>query len=147
MLCEICKEREATARYVKVVGTDNVLDLHICKHCADKLLKSDAPDIDNSKNKRKEKGVRFNLSDSKFCPSCGRTLRDFVENDYLGCGDCFDSFRAYLGAISKLFQSDEEAEQSLTELKESLKKAVTEERFEEAALIRDKIKRLLSKKN
>jgi len=146
MQCQICKQREATAHYVQVVDSENVLDLFICQGCAEKLMKSKnhgriREDVSSISSFIPD---RFRKEESLFCPSCGKTLSAFIAKDYRGCSECFSSFMPHLGRIKKLFSNTQKLS-SLKDLKESMKLAVLEDRFEDAATIRDQIKSLLSK--
>lgn len=103
------------------------------------------------------------------CNECGFTFDDIVNTGRLGCGNCYDVFGDRLDPIIKKIQgnnrhvgrlgkimdnhilNDENYDSSknvdtkkskLELLKEDLKKAVQEERYEDAAKIRDEIAKL-----
>ena len=106
------------------------------------------------------------------CNSCGYTFDDIANTGRLGCKDCYDVFEDRLDPIIKRIQGTnhhvgrigkivdnkidskinsnhvnetkkEKKEMSkLEELQEKLKEAIKEERYEEAAKIRDEIKKL-----
>jgi len=106
------------------------------------------------------------------CKECGYTFDDIVNTGKLGCGNCYDVFQDRLDPIIKKIQgnnrhigrigkiSDNKLEQNnqktkeaednkkddkmtkLESLKEDLKQAVKDERYEDAAKIRDEIKKL-----
>ncbi len=102
------------------------------------------------------------------CNQCGYTFDDIISTGKLGCGNCYDVFEEKLDNIIKKIQgsnrhvgrigkitenkiektSTTENEKSnsnkskIEELKENLKLAVKEERYEDAAKIRDEIKKL-----
>lgn len=107
------------------------------------------------------------LSGIDRCDSCGSTFNDIVSSGLVGCADCYDKFADKLQpSIFKLHgnakhvgknitytevpdepQSKEEAaaeqpKSELEKLKEDMKLAIKEQRFEDAAVIRDKIKEL-----
>lgn len=109
------------------------------------------------------------------CNSCGSTFDDIINTGMLGCQDCYDFFEdrldpiirrlqgsnRHVGRIGKIIdskideknkkesdvQSDKEKVETkkIKKLKEQLKKAISEEKYEEAAKIRDEIKSLESK--
>lgn len=109
------------------------------------------------------------------CNSCGSTFDDIINTGMLGCQDCYDFFEdrldpiirrlqgsnRHVGRIGKIIdskidkknkkesdaQSDKEKVETnkIEKLKEQLKKAISEEKYEEAAKIRDEIKSLESK--
>ena len=105
------------------------------------------------------------------CNSCGYTFDDIANTGRLGCKDCYDVFEDrlnpiikkiqgadhHVGRIGKIIDSKienktgENSKQEKTskkegteieKLQEELKAAIKEERYEEAAKIRDQIKKL-----
>ncbi len=102
------------------------------------------------------------------CNSCGYTFDDIANTGRLGCKDCYEVFQDRLDPIIKKIQGsnkhvgrigkivDNKIENNINEdsklpkkevselqkLEKELKKAVKEERYEDAAKIRDKIKKL-----
>jgi len=102
------------------------------------------------------------------CDSCGYTFDDIANTGRLGCKDCYDVFEDrlnpiirkvqgadhHVGRIGKIIdQKIEKKEQpkkevenkeksKIEKLQEDLKVAIQEERYEEAAKIRDEIKKL-----
>lgn len=93
------------------------------------------------------------------CGSCGTAYDDFINSGLLGCEDCYDEFARDIEniltkiqpstvhkgkAASKASKAEPKGEKpsEIDGLKAELKKAVDEERYEDAAEIRDKIKKL-----
>lgn len=99
----------------------------------------------------------------KGCPRCHWTILDFQKTGNMGCPDCYKNYRTEVHGIVKKIQVGsmhkgkkipkhseansgtskprlKEKGDSLMELRLKLEKAVKEERFEEAAEFRDKIK-------
>ncbi len=97
------------------------------------------------------------------CDSCGTAYDDFVNSGLLGCEDCYDEFAQDIENILTKIQpstvhkgkgkaktddkkqSANSAPSELDTLKTDLKKAVDEERYEDAAKIRDRIKTIEDK--
>ena len=103
------------------------------------------------------------------CSKCGLTWDDFLQTGKFGCSNCYDDFELRIDPILRSLQGanlhigrlgevkegnrvkqnlDDKIEQKETEtlnklekLKENLKQAIKEERYEDAAIIRDKIKK------
>ena len=101
------------------------------------------------------------------CESCGSTFDDIINTGRYGCANCYDVFEDRMDPILKKLQGAnrhngrlgkisnnkvkyEETEKTkksnsnknkLEELQEELKKAIKEERYEDAAKIRDEIKK------
>lgn len=100
------------------------------------------------------------------CNKCNMTYSEFMELGKFGCDNCYDAFSSRIDTILKRIQgsnrytgkkaelneetpkevvNDEKAnpkEKTIQELKLQLKKLVQEEKYEEAARIRDEIKKL-----
>lgn len=106
------------------------------------------------------------------CDNCGTTFEDIVNTGRLGCSNCYDIFGDKLDAILKRLQGssrhigrleetvntynnkktnkyekkeevkDENKDNKITKLQEDLKLAIKDERYEDAAKIRDEIKKL-----
>jgi len=90
------------------------------------------------------------------CPSCGQTFDDFRRTGLFGCARCYEAFSdrldpvfrrvqgsvCHVGRKPKLAEDDQETlllQGKLRDLKKSLKQAVQEEAYEQAAKIRDEI--------
>lgn len=105
------------------------------------------------------------LAGVERCATCGSSFNDIVKSGHIGCSDCYDKFADKLEAsiqkihgkakhLGKLVTyTEEEGEvkapekkskapkpDTLEELKDKLNKAIDEQRFEDAAVLRDKIK-------
>ncbi|HOU08337.1 MAG TPA: UvrB/UvrC motif-containing protein [Caldisericia bacterium] len=143
MLCQICKQKEATGHYVQVIGSTKVLELYICDDCAKKMLESRRAQATFG-----QKGVSDWLSSvvaqareqkdiDLACPNCGKKYLAFVKDNYIGCPACYIAFKERLGAIINEFSLSRESTESL---KSDLERAIQEERFEDAAKIRDYLK-------
>ncbi len=98
------------------------------------------------------------------CKNCNMTFDEFINTGKLGCSNCYETFsekidpmlkrlhgsNRYLGRKANINKASvkpkiEEEKPKVTkkeELEQSLKKAISEERYEDAAKIRDKIKGL-----
>lgn len=139
MICQICKQKEATGHYIQVVGSSKVLELHICDDCARKMLDSrrnaasfEIPIV------KPGKGQNFGLENiEKVCPSCGMLFSVFIQSGFEGCPACYSAFKDILGKIMEGFPSISE---NIDTLKSDLERAVVEERFEDAAKIRDRLR-------
>lgn len=116
MLCEHCKMREATVKYVEVIN--GVKSEHnLCAQCASrldigqysaifegefplgKLLSGLLGVEDTSETEGKYAGV--------VCPSCGTTYEDFVKDSQFGCPDCYSVFDPLIRENIKHLQGSE----------------------------------------
>lgn len=163
MLCDICGKNAATVHLTEIID-EQMNELHLCEECA--------------RQKSAQMEQQFGLSDllaglaefekpatkeadavSLKCSNCGLTHADFKKIGRLGCGECYNSFKKYLGPLLKrIHGSNQHMGKSplkvtrvlkkridLQDLRNSLQKAIEEEAFEEAAKIRDQIRELEKK--
>ena len=159
MLCELCKEAQATVHLTEIVN-DQMTELHLCEACA------------NQKGAQVES--HFGLADllsgladfskpqepeevpAKVCPTCGMSFEDFRKVGRLGCAECYTTFKRSLGGLLKrihgspihlgkspmrLIKTAKVAKTEMAELKRKLERAIEKEEFEEAARLRDQIRR------
>lgn len=102
------------------------------------------------------------------CNSCGSTFEDIINTGRYGCANCYDIFEDRMNPILKKLQGanrhngrlgkisdnnvkfekkeeeklEKKADNKLEKLQEDLKQAIKEERYEDAAKIRDEIKKM-----
>ena len=167
MLCEVCKQGQATVHLTEIVN-EQMTELHLCEACA------------NQKGAQVES--HFGLSDllsglaefsktqepeevtTKACPTCGMTYDDFRKVGRLGCAECYTTFKRSLGSLLRRIHSspihlgkspirlakpskakaeldDLKLKTELAELRRKLEAAIEKEEFEEAAKLRDQIRR------
>ena len=188
MLCENCKMREATIKYVEVIN--GVKSEHnLCTHCASRLdigqysalFEGEFPlaeliaGIFGKTDSDRSKGQYAQV----VCPTCGTTYEEFMKNSRFGCADCYsvfdpligDNIRRLQGSESHVGkrpaghrmaengegaqaaadnadrqQSEKDAELPVAErielLQSRIKGAVQREEYEEAAVLRDELKKL-----
>ena len=110
----------------------------------------------------------FNTLKETKCNTCHSTFEDIINTGMIGCQDCYDIFEEkldpiikkiqgsnkHIGRIGKIIdnkidekntskesnQKEKNNENNIAMLQEKLKKAIKEERYEDAAKIRDEIK-------
>lgn len=165
MLCQYCNKNDATIHLTKIVN-GNIEEKHLCETCAKSsndfnfdfpfpfhklftgLLEASS---ENLAEKQKFKNVN--------CPRCGLDYRKFVESGKFGCAKCYEVFTDEIDALLKNIHGHSrhigkipaQAEEGILEKREieNLKKELDEnikiENFEEAAVIRDKIKEINEK--
>ncbi|NCC78984.1 MAG: hypothetical protein EOM07_05200 [Clostridia bacterium] len=90
------------------------------------------------------------------CPKCKISFGDFQRSGLLGCSYCYEHFSKSLnptikrvqgglthtGKIPKSASQEVVSKRKIDELKLRLKDLITEEKFEEAAVVRDEIQDL-----
>lgn len=160
MLCTNCKSKEANFHYKQIINGKQT-QLNLCTDCARELgylsqnegwfdFPSFFGDFISMPSFAPAK------SSSPACPACQTTLKEFMSSGFAGCEKCYDEFKdaieSALGQIqpstthkgslggeagAKIKKTNE-----LSSLKEQLKRAVIDEKYEDAAILRDKIKKL-----
>ena len=92
------------------------------------------------------------------CPVCGFSQADFKKTGRLGCSECYDTFAESLGSLLKAMHKGthhtgkqparvarlQEMAERMQSLQSDLQKAVKAEDYENAASLRDQIRRLSS---
>lgn len=161
--CSRCGEREGVIDLTHVEGTE-VRTIHLCAKCAaEKGIQTPAALADTplggllaALGGEGETPAAAGLSFEAACPRCGATLQDFRETGRLGCAECYTTFaeplrellrrlhgsthhtgRSYAAPDGQPAVVDEE---SVTALRERLRRAVEAEAFELAAELRDRLK-------
>lgn len=155
MKCERCEDAQATVHLMKQID-DHKEHLHLCKECAEELEESEeAMGVSIS-------SILSNLTDEDRtsdqeirCDDCGLDLETFQKRGRLGCPACYDVFREHVEPlIKRVHGADEHVDDSGGELgvvpddrkkkllEKKLKEAVEEERYEDAAQLRDRIEEL-----
>src|SRR5947209_3797113 len=157
MLCCICKEREATVHYTKIDG-DKVQKVDLCEECSKTKGVNDPvgfelADLLLGLGASKEIEQAAGGTELK-CPRCGFTQADFKKAGRLGCPECYKTFSEalegllktmhkgtrHVGKVPEALRESRDLNDRLKTLEKKLSKAVEEEDFEEAAILRDEIK-------
>ncbi len=157
MLCELCQEHEAAVHLTQVVEGD-VKKLHLCQQCAaqsglnvdsalsltDVLFGMGAPDEDDTGGPE------------KTCRTCHMRRTDFRKTSRLGCPSCYDTFAeelnplltgmhhgpAHTGKFPQGAACAPADSRSVAEYQAQLERAVASEQYEEAARLRDLIRKI-----
>jgi protein arginine kinase activator len=159
MLCDICKQNVAKVHLTQIIeGKTKKVDL--CEACskakgiddptgfslADLLLGlGAAQELEQGSSKG---GVR--------CAGCGFTQADFKKQGRFGCPECYGTFAEgleamlksmhkgirHVGKMPQSLQQSKDFEDRIRALQRKLEKAVLDEDFECAAVLRDEIKQV-----
>ena len=160
MLCDVCSEKEAVVHLTQVVN-DEIKEIHLCEDCAAESgldLHSQISLTDVLLGVGGKKDVDQETID-KTCPVCHMPFSDFKKTSRLGCQVCYEAFYKELETLLEAIQKDKQhvgkipakmpakssAGPGIAALKNGLDSAIASENYEEAARIRDKIKRLSDK--
>lgn len=161
MICNVCGSKEATIHLTEIVN-GQMAEVHICETCAEEKgtefktyfnfgdLLAGASGLDKALG---SSGKKIPI----VCKDCGMNYTDFAKNGRLGCAGCYTAFQKPLATVIKQVQRsnfhvgkkpsrispDTRSVHDLRQLQERLRKSIQSESFEEAALLRDKIKQAL----
>ena len=167
MLCDICKKNPATVHLTEIID-EQMNELHLCEDCA--RHKSAAMEqqfglsdllagmADFEKPNKDDENVAVK------CPNCNLTYADFKKVGRLGCGECYGAFRKYLAPLLKRIHGSKQhvgksplkgktvskpgkKKVDLGNLKAEMQRAIQREDFEEAARLRDQIKKVSSEQD
>ncbi len=155
MLCDLCKEKQANVFFTQIIN-GQVQKVNLCEECSKKkgvtdptgfalaelLLGMGAP---AAPVKPAEPG----------CPVCGFTQSDFKKAGRLGCDQCYRIFQQDIEGLLKTIHKGTRhvgkvpasaaaasAGNRLEELRKELAAAIEQEKFEDAARLRDEINTL-----
>jgi protein arginine kinase activator len=161
MQCCVCKEKPATVHLTQIVG-DKMQKLDLCEDCAKTKGINDPTsfglaDLDlmlglgaSQQLEQAAGGVELK------CPRCGFTQADFKKSGRLGCPECYKTFADGLAGLLKtmhkgtrhtgkapeVLRATRENADKLKTLQTRLARAIKDENYEQAALLRDEIKQL-----
>ncbi len=157
MLCQSCKERQATVHETEIVAGGDMREVHLCEECA------------NAQNVGTPMGVMSLLSGAfahpaepdassgpgkLACSSCQLVYADFRQQGRLGCPTCYDVFadaldpllekihgqRVHIGKAPGRFSSQARlSHRRVVELRKRLQRLIDDENYEEAAVLRDEL--------
>ena len=157
MLCCICKDKEATVHLTQITG-DKMQKVDLCEECAKTKGVNDPQGFSladlllglGASHEIEQAGGGAELK----CPRCGFTQADFKKAGRLGCPECYETFAEPLGGLLKTMhkgtrhvgkvpqslRQTRDLSERLSTLQKRLTKAIAEEDFEKAAVLRDEIK-------
>jgi len=162
MLCDICKQNVATVHLTQMVeGKTKKVDL--CEVCSkekgvDDPTSFSLADLLLGLGAAQEMAQAAAGSDLK-CPKCGFTQADFKKTGRLGCADCYTTFAEglegllksmhkgikHVGKVPQQLQQHKDYVDKLNRLQKQLEKAIGDEDFEQAAVLRDEIRQTREK--
>ncbi len=155
MKCQNCA-KAATLHITEVTGENQYEELHLCEDCAQKHLYEPPVAKAAGKAVEKEELDEAGTIGGRQCEICGLKFIDFRNSGRLGCPHDYVAFETELapllegihggtkhsGKTPRRLPDLRQSQQELVKLKKQLHKAVTDEAYEEAARLRDRIRRL-----
>jgi protein arginine kinase activator len=151
MLCTNCYNAPATYHY-KTITNGVVKEEHLCKDCAMKLKYGSSQGggftdlLSGFFNTQRPQ--------TRVCPVCGTTEGEVSKTAQVGCPKCYETFRNLLDPYIRRVQGSDThvgatpakgpdlKDSEVEKLKKELQQAVEKQEYEQAAKIRDEIKKL-----
>ncbi len=153
MKCSKCGKNNANITYNQNINGE-VTNLTLCEECAHKLgIFNSFDDIFSPM----VLDLDYILPEEIKCKNCGYTLSKYRNTGLFGCDSCYDTFKNEIDAILLKLQGKnrnvakldtakkDKPKTEIDKLREELNLLIKEEKFEEAAIVRDKIKKIESK--
>jgi protein arginine kinase activator len=158
MKCNKCP-KAATLHITEVIGEEQYEELHLCEECAHKYISE--PQQKGLGGKAGEAGPgdeseETSALNQRECPQCGIKFVEFRNTGRLGCPHDYQEFREELGPLLENIHGETrhcgktprrqpqnlKTQSELIQLRKQLHQAVTKEAYEEAARLRDRIRKL-----
>lgn len=158
-------QRESVVHLTKIVN-GQATQMHFCQECAQKVqgfgftlypgMLSDFLQalfghqaVDNS-------GQAISEDQQEKCPGCESTISQIQQTGRMGCSKCYDTFQSqmelllrrihggvnHVGKVPARSGAAIKNRKIITELRSKLQELIDKEEFEEAAIIRDRIREL-----
>lgn len=172
MECSECQKHPATLHFTQVINGQKT-EIKVCEDCA--INKGYLNDSDDTYSLHDLLTGLFNIGTSNIdlqnnsifteveelqCTQCNITFNDFQRIGKFGCASCYSSFKSKLdsifrrvhigntkhnGKIPKRQGGNLHTKKELAFYREKLQQLIASEEFEQAAVIRDQIKKLAGK--
>ncbi len=162
-MCQLCGKKTATVCLnIDVNGTR--CKQYICEDCAEKRKLKESPSpaailrlVKDIQKIQEENESGLEDQNNCKCNECGMKYADFLKSNAFGCPHCYETFEEQLYPIMKIITKHDDEVENEEEIKDrsklninsnvlklqvKLKKAIEEENYEEAVLLRDKINKM-----
>ena len=156
--CQICG-KPATVHLTQIVG-NKIHKIDLCEECAKAKGITDPEGFSMAEllgGEGAEAETHSHIpAESVVCTSCGFTPKDFKKTGLFGCPDCYESFAPIIMPMLRTMHRDVvhkgkiparsmermSIRTKMSALETQLNDAVKEERFEDAARLRDELSAL-----
>lgn len=176
MICDECKKRPTKVHITRIINGEKT-KISLCEECADKYRKKPLFGTGEANftiqkflagllDEEIDKDISPRVRPETTCTGCGLTYADFSAHGRLGCGECYTNFarkidpllvkihrkNVHSGKVPRSMPGEDltqevQAHKELDRLRRELQLLVEEERFEEAATTRDRIRELEAQLN
>jgi protein arginine kinase activator len=156
MKCSNCGKNTANITYKQNINGE-VTNLNLCESCAHKLgIFNSFDDIFSPM----VLDLDYILPEEVKCKKCGYTLSKYKSTGLFGCDSCYDTFKKEVDNMLLKIQGknrhtgkkldvcreeknkETKSKDKVEMLREKLQTLINEEKFEEAAKVRDEIKKI-----
>lgn len=158
MLCDVCKAESANVFLTQIVD-GKMQKVNLCQACSQEKGVTDPTAFalaDLLQGLGAAQDVEQAAGHGKKCEECGFTQAEFKKTGRLGCSACYRTFSEgiegllrnmhkglrHVGKAPERQVRQFERQKVLQGLHEQLQKVVSEENYEEAAALRDRIRSL-----
>jgi len=159
MLCDVCREHDASVHLTQAVEGEVTLQ-HLCAKCAaeqgiETTVSTQPKNVLGEFLQAAQQQAGTAQADAVRCTYCAMTLRDFRATGRLGCSRCYATFEQSLRELLRRVQGSAkhvgrryvppashvlERATTIGELRDRLRRAIENEEFEVAATLRDQIR-------
>lgn len=163
LTCQLCQQRPATTHVTEIGPDGQRREAHLCQTC----IREQGLDLAASPPPLAELTVGMPAVETPapapepICPGCGLRFAEYGQNNLFGCAECYQTFDRQVadlalrhhGALRHVGRRPAQAEPPpparrrprrragvRADLERRLRDAVSEERFEEAARLRDQLR-------
>lgn len=160
MLCDECKKNQATYHSIKKINGVTT-EKHLCYECHMKQAEKELPfGVDGLFSGFKNLFSMPTHRAAYRCSVCGTTSDEFLETGFVGCQNCYKDLSAVIMPVVSKVQNDthhvgkspygigssseNDISAEYATLQRQLRQAVEDERYEDASVIRDKMRVLRS---
>lgn len=168
MKCERCGENEANL-YIKKIFNGESYEENICSECAEKEEYDILGEMGDSMKDFCLETIMMGLSSFdniaeiehteefvKRCPQCDSTYQDILKSGFFGCPKCYEVFHeeasnilkqingtsVHRGNVPARFRKEMDLQKKIEQKQNELEKAIQDENYEYAAILRDEIRKL-----
>jgi len=159
MLCDVCKTQTASVFLTQIVE-GKIQKVNLCDSCSKEKGVTDPTgfalaDMLYGMGAAQQMGAGT-AEEGVRCRQCGFTQAEFKKTGRLGCSVCYSTFAEplkemlkgmhkglrHVGKCPERLRLTQARDSALREFHEALRAAVVDEKYEEAAALRDKIRAL-----
>ena len=168
MHCERCKKKDASIHLTEIIK-DVKSEVHLCEECARDIglntkLSGFSLSVPEMLSFLEVNDVATS-EETTSCRTCGTRFVQYVKDGKLGCPECYKYLGSSLESVIKSYHGNtrhvgkspssfkenpvivtgkvEVPHSSLGEMQEKLDQAVSDERYEDAAMLRDQIRQAM----